>query len=200
MSPVRDRIRAAVGRDAGAPGQRSGGIRSRRSHNRRPSAAHAVGKRRPRARLWKRYSPESRPSTAAGRRCTASSNPQSDALVIADRLDAERKSRGPRGPLHGVPILLKDNIATADRMMTTAGSLALAGIHARPKKRVHRRSAACGWRRDSRQATPKRMGYLVVGLRAADGADAVGRRRTPTRSIAILPAPVPARAPQSRPI
>jgi amidase len=51
-----------------------------------------------------------------------------DALSIADRLDAERKSRGPRGPLHGIPVLLKDNIATADRMMTTAGSLALAGV------------------------------------------------------------------------
>ena len=51
-----------------------------------------------------------------------------DALAIADRLDAERKSRGPRGPLHGIPVLLKDNIATADRMMTTAGSLALAGV------------------------------------------------------------------------
>jgi amidase len=50
-----------------------------------------------------------------------------DALAIADQLDAERKARGPRGPLHGIPILLKDNIATADRMMTTAGSLALAG-------------------------------------------------------------------------
>jgi amidase len=51
-----------------------------------------------------------------------------DALAIADQLDAERKSRGPRGPLHGIPILLKDNIATADKMMTTAGSLALAGV------------------------------------------------------------------------
>jgi len=51
-----------------------------------------------------------------------------DALAIADRLDAERTSRGPRGPLHGIPILIKDNIATADRMMTTAGSLALAGV------------------------------------------------------------------------
>ena len=51
-----------------------------------------------------------------------------DALDVADRLDAERSTRGPRGPLHGVPVLLKDNIATADRMMTTAGSLALAGV------------------------------------------------------------------------
>ncbi|MBI3490945.1 MAG: amidase [Acidobacteria bacterium] len=51
-----------------------------------------------------------------------------DALSIADQLDAERRSRGPRGPLHGIPILIKDNIATADRMMTTAGSLALAGV------------------------------------------------------------------------
>jgi amidase len=50
-----------------------------------------------------------------------------DALTIADALDAERKAKGPRGPLHGVPILLKDNIATADRMTTTAGSLALEG-------------------------------------------------------------------------
>jgi len=51
-----------------------------------------------------------------------------DALVIADRLDAERTSGHLRGPLHGIPVLLKDNIATADRMMTTAGSLALAGV------------------------------------------------------------------------
>jgi amidase len=49
-----------------------------------------------------------------------------DSLSIAESLDRERKARGPRGPLHGVPILLKDNIDTADRMKTTAGSLALA--------------------------------------------------------------------------
>lgn len=53
-----------------------------------------------------------------------------DAPAIADALDAERKARGPRGPLHGIPVLIKDNIATADRMQTTAGSLALEG--ARP--------------------------------------------------------------------
>ncbi|HKI01779.1 MAG TPA: amidase [Thermoanaerobaculia bacterium] len=50
-----------------------------------------------------------------------------DAHAIADALDAEFKAKGPRGPLHGIPILIKDNIATADRMMTTAGSLALEG-------------------------------------------------------------------------
>ena len=55
-----------------------------------------------------------------------------DALSIADALDRERKAKGPRGPLHGVPVLIKDNIDTADKMMTTAGSLALVG--AKPPK------------------------------------------------------------------
>ena len=50
-----------------------------------------------------------------------------EALAIADALDAERRAKGARGPLHGIPILIKDNIATHDRMTTTAGSLALAG-------------------------------------------------------------------------
>ncbi len=50
-----------------------------------------------------------------------------DALRIADELDRERRAQGPRGPLHGIPILIKDNIGTADRMTTTAGSLALEG-------------------------------------------------------------------------
>ena len=51
-----------------------------------------------------------------------------DALAQATALDAERKSKGPRGPLHGVPVLVKDNAATKDRMQTTAGSLALVGV------------------------------------------------------------------------
>jgi amidase len=55
-----------------------------------------------------------------------------EARSIADRLDAERRSGQVRGPLHGIPILIKDNIATADRMETTAGSLALLG--ARPPR------------------------------------------------------------------
>ncbi|MFN7934667.1 MAG: amidase [Bryobacteraceae bacterium] len=49
-----------------------------------------------------------------------------DALSIADSLDKERKSGRVRGPLHGIPILVKDNIDTGDRMRTSAGSLALA--------------------------------------------------------------------------
>ena len=48
-----------------------------------------------------------------------------DALAIADQLDKERKNKKIRSPLHGIPILIKDNIDTADKMLTTAGSLAL---------------------------------------------------------------------------
>jgi len=50
-----------------------------------------------------------------------------EAFSVADSLDRERKGKGPRGPLHGIPVLIKDNIDTADKMMTTAGSLALVG-------------------------------------------------------------------------
>ena len=50
-----------------------------------------------------------------------------DALAIADEMDKERKSGKIRGPLHGIPVLIKDNINTGDKMMTTAGALALVG-------------------------------------------------------------------------
>ncbi len=50
-----------------------------------------------------------------------------DALSIADEMDKERKAGKTRGPLHGIPILIKDNISTGDKMMTTAGALALKG-------------------------------------------------------------------------
>lgn len=50
-----------------------------------------------------------------------------DAREIAAGLDRERKEKRPRGPLHGIPVVIKDNIDTADRMATTAGSLALVG-------------------------------------------------------------------------
>jgi amidase len=73
-----------------------------------------------------------------------------DALAIADALDEEREEKGPRGPLHGIPITLKDNIDTADRMSTTAGSLALSG------------------------STPAQDAYLVHRLREA-GAVILGK-------------------------
>ncbi len=59
-----------------------------------------------------------------------------DALQIADELDAERISQGMRGPLHGIPVVLKANIDTGDKMQTTAGSLALAG-HRAPDDAFH---------------------------------------------------------------
>jgi amidase len=49
-----------------------------------------------------------------------------DALQIAEAMDQERQSKGPRGPLHGIPVLIKDNIDTHDKMHTSAGSIALA--------------------------------------------------------------------------
>lgn len=53
-----------------------------------------------------------------------------DAFAVAEQLDQEREDNGPRGPMHGIPVILKDNVDTADRMSTTAGSLALYGTHA----------------------------------------------------------------------
>ena len=73
-----------------------------------------------------------------------------DALKIADMLDGEMKSGKLRGPLHGVPVLIKDNIDTADRMMNTAGSLALEGNY------------------------PERDAYIISQLRAA-GAVILGK-------------------------
>ncbi|MGH8252073.1 MAG: amidase [Steroidobacteraceae bacterium] len=67
-----------------------------------------------------------------------------DARHIADALDRERHSRGARGPLHGIPILLKDNIDTADRLGTRAGSLALVGRPAPRDATVARRLRQAG--------------------------------------------------------
>lgn len=66
------------------------------------------------------------------------------ALDVAARLDEERERSGPRGPLHGIPILLKDNINTADGMATSAGSLALAGFHPSRDAFVAKRLRAAG--------------------------------------------------------
>jgi amidase len=61
-----------------------------------------------------------------------------DAAAIAEALDRERKDKGVRGPLHGIPILIKDNIDTGDKMMTSAGSLALASSAAKDAPLVTR--------------------------------------------------------------
>ena len=74
-------------------------------------------------------------------RAVLETNP--DALAIADALDAERRRGRVRGPLHGIPVIIKDNIDTHDKMQTTAGSLALEGN------------------------TPERDAFIVERLRAA---------------------------------
>src|SRR5438309_1379614 len=75
-------------------------------------------------------------------RAVIETNP--DALTIAARLDAERKAGQVRGPLHGIPVVIKDNIATADRMQTTAGSLTLVGATAPRDAAVVRRLREAG--------------------------------------------------------
>ena len=67
-----------------------------------------------------------------------------EAVAIARALDEERRTKGPRGPMHGIPVLIKDNIDTADRMTTTAGSLALEGSIAVQDSFVAARLRAAG--------------------------------------------------------
>ena len=66
----------------------------------------------------------------AGPRINSVIETNPDALAIAAEMDRERAAGKVRGPLHGIPVLLKDNIATADKMSTSAGSLALNGVRA----------------------------------------------------------------------
>src|SRR3989441_5720460 len=67
-----------------------------------------------------------------------------DARDIANGLDQERRTRGPRGPLHGIPVLLKDNIDTHDKMQTAAGSLGLVGTAPTSDSTVAARLRAAG--------------------------------------------------------
>jgi amidase len=67
-----------------------------------------------------------------------------DALTIAAAMDRERAAKQVRGPLHGIPVLLKDNIATGDKMSTSAGSLALAGVRATRDAHVAAQLRAAG--------------------------------------------------------
>jgi len=77
-----------------------------------------------------------------GLRAVTEVNP--DALQIAAALDRERLIRGPRGPLHGIPVLLKDNIDTSDHLHTSAGSLALESNLARRDAYLVRRLRTAG--------------------------------------------------------
>ena len=127
-----------------------------------------------------------RPAAGPALRSVLEINP--DALAIADRLDAERKSRAPRGPLHGIPILIKDNIATA-RSHDDDGRIA--GARRRARRRRTRSSSTRlrdGGRRHPRQDEPERVGELpldalVERLERARRADAesVRARSQPVR-------------------
>jgi amidase len=75
-------------------------------------------------------------------RSVLETNPE--ALEIAEALDAERKAKGPRGPLHGIPVLVKDNVDTNDKMTTTAGSLALEGSIAQQDSSVAKKLRDAG--------------------------------------------------------
>jgi amidase len=75
-------------------------------------------------------------------RSVIETNPE--ALEIASGLDAERRAKGARGPLHGIPVLVKDNVDTADKMTTTAGSLALEGSIPKQDAHVARRLREAG--------------------------------------------------------
>jgi len=77
--------------------------------------------------ITRQYLARIRAIDKAGPRLNSVIEVNPEALKIAAALDRERKEKGPRGPLHGIPVLIKDNIATHDAMQTTAGSLALVG-------------------------------------------------------------------------
>ena len=113
-----------------------------------------------------------------------------DALAIADGLDAERRAGKVRGPLHGIPVLIKDNIDTADRMTTTAGSLALLGAIPRLRRR-RRQAPARGGRGDPRQDQPLRVGQLPLHALL----ERLERARRPVpQPVRARPQPVAARA------
>src|SRR3989442_11669760 len=84
-----------------------------------------------------------------------------DAIPIARALDGERRARGPRGLLHGIPVLLKDNIATADKMETTAGALALLGARPREDSTIAQRLRQAGARTPPKASMRARAGFKL---------------------------------------
>ncbi|QOL48100.1 amidase [Massilia litorea] len=110
---------------------------------REQGAAMAAGKISSQ-QLVKRYLARIAAVDKAGPKLNAVIELNPDALAIAAELDRERKAGKLRGPLHGIPVLLKDNIATGDKMSTSAGSLALNGVRATRDAFVAERLRAAG--------------------------------------------------------
>src|SRR5207302_2079401 len=96
------------------------------------------------ARLGERYQDRIRRLDRHGPRVNSVIELNPDAHAIAEQLDRERRQKGARGPLHGIPILLKANIDTHDRMQTTAGSLALVGTAPAQDSTIAARLRAAG--------------------------------------------------------
>ncbi|MFC5462210.1 amidase [Massilia niabensis] len=110
---------------------------------REQGAAMAAGKLSSQ-QLVKRYLARIAAVDKAGPRLNSVIELNPDALSIASERDRERAAGKLRGPLHGIPVLLKDNIATGDRMSTSAGSLALAGVRATRDAFIVERLRAAG--------------------------------------------------------
>ena len=112
------------------------------------------------------------------------------------RSTAERRDKGARGPLHGIPVLLKDNIDTADRMRTSAGSLALADNIAARDAFVVERLRAAGCVVLGKTNLSEWANFRGARSTSAAGARAAGRRAIRTRSIATRAGRARARAPR----
>ena len=144
------RLGVAAGAVAGAAGQASAAAKAVVAAEdlldagvREQSAAMAAGKLSSQ-QLVKRYLARIAAVDKAGPRLNSVIELNPDALKIASELDRERAAGKLRGPLHGIPVLLKDNIATGDRMSTSAGSLALAGVRATRDAFIVERLRAAG--------------------------------------------------------
>ncbi|MDB5746904.1 MAG: amidase [Massilia sp.] len=144
------RLGVAAGAVAGAAGSASAATKARVATDdlldagvREQSAAMAAGKLSSQ-QLVQRYLARIAAVDKAGPRLNAVIELNPDALKIASELDRERAAGKLRGPLHGIPVLLKDNIATGDRMSTSAGSLALAGVRATRDAFIAERLRAAG--------------------------------------------------------
>ena len=144
------RLGVAAGAVAGAAGTASAATKTTMAADdlldagvREQSAAMAAG-RLSSQQLVERYLVRIAAVDKAGPRLNSVIELNPDALGIAAELDRERAAGKPRGPLHGIPVLLKDNIATGDRMSTSAGSLALAGVRATRDAFIVERLRAAG--------------------------------------------------------